>query len=224
MTHMIKDSPEVLQRVQDGLSLVDTIASQLKRKLGPNADFDELVSCGRVALLELARRYDPSLGVPFRLFASPRLQGAMRDGVRQMSAIPRRAQEKLAANGDGPADPVAAAERERLLGKHVAGIATAQANGVLAKLGIDTAGDFLAVSPKTLADVASQRNQELELLERCMSTLPADEAQVVRRHLLDGVPIERLADELGLSRMKTRSLHERGYARLKKRVARAVGQ
>src|SRR4051794_21869809 len=97
-----KDSPEVLQRVHEGLTLVETIASQLMRTLGPSGDFEELLSCGRAALLELPRRYDPSLGVPFRLFASPRLQGAMRDGVRHMSGMPRRVHEKLTADDPAP--------------------------------------------------------------------------------------------------------------------------
>lgn len=212
---MSKDSPEVLRRVEEGLALVQTIASQLKRSLGASADHDELVSYGRAALVELARRYDPSLGVPFRLFASPRLQGAMRDGIRQMAPLSRRVHEKLTAPQQ---------TGERRADEHMAGMTTAQADGLLARPGSDTAGEFLAVSPKTLADEVSLRNEGRRKLEQCIALMPADEGMVIRRHHLDGVPIERLAAELGLSRRKTRILHERGYDRLTKLLNRAFGQ
>jgi RNA polymerase sigma factor FliA len=215
---MSKDPPEVLQRVHDGLALVETIASQLKRTLDASADYDELVACGREALVDLARRFDPTLGVPFRLFAAPRLQGAMKDGIRRMVPLSRRVHENLTAPRE------AGDERQQRADKHVARVATAQADGVLPKAGVDTANEFLAVSPKTLADEVLQRNEGRALMERCIGMMPASEGTVIRGYYLDQIPIDRLARELGLSRRKTRILHERGLERLKKLMARAAGE
>jgi len=49
-------------------------------------EYNELVSRGMLALVESARRYDPSRGVPFGAFARHRIRGAM---IRMWSELPR---------------------------------------------------------------------------------------------------------------------------------------
>jgi len=43
---------------------------------------EELVADGNLALVKAARRYDPSLGVPFPAFAMPYVRGAITDSIR----------------------------------------------------------------------------------------------------------------------------------------------
>jgi RNA polymerase sigma factor (sigma-70 family) len=43
---------------------------------------EELVADGNLALVKAARRYDPSLGVPFPAFAAPYVRGAITDTIR----------------------------------------------------------------------------------------------------------------------------------------------
>lgn len=220
---MNKDSPEVLKLIHEGLPLVEEVARRLCATMGPRADFDEFVSCGRKGMFEAARRYNPDMpgAASFRTFAKHHIEGAMLDGFRKLAPLSRRAHEKLTANDGGqPGQAAANAEDERRLQKHVAGMAGAQADGLLAQLGLDTQGDFVAVSPKTLAEEASQKKQMRELLERCIQTLPADEARVVRLHYHEGQPIERIAKQLGIARVTTQSLHDRGLERLQKRLAK----
>ncbi|MEY4544838.1 MAG: hypothetical protein RL685_1033 [Pseudomonadota bacterium] len=131
---MTTDSPTVLQLVHEGLSVVESIAKRLARTMGrtSQSDIDDFIGYGQAALLDAARRFDPALGVSFRTFASKRVEGAMLDGFRKLSAVPRRLHEKLSA-GSGQAHRAPGGERdpERLLANHLAGIATAQATGVL---------------------------------------------------------------------------------------------
>jgi len=223
---MTTDSPEVLQRVRDGLIMVNEIARRLSQTLGrtSSTDHDEFVSAGQTGLLHAARRYDPALGASFRTFARHHIEGAMIDVHRKHASLPRRAYEHFTGSGPGAPESANAEGRERLAAKHVAGIATAQATGLLKRLGVDTQGDFVAISSITTAEEASQRRQHLELLQRCLQTLPPDEAVVVRRHDLDGEPLEHVADELGLTRSKARTLHERAHARLRKQLVREIGR
>jgi RNA polymerase sigma factor for flagellar operon FliA len=216
---MNEDPPEVLQRVRDGLSLVEVIARQVARTMGRTADIDEAIACGREGLLKAARRYDPKLNPSFRAFAKGFVHGATVEGLRKLCALPRRAHEKLTIDGsDQPQGQGAQRDPVRLREKHLAGVATAQAEGLLGKLGLDTQGEFLAVSAKTLPDIASQRNQERVLLERCIAALPQQEAAVIRLYL-EGVPIERIANQLGIARMTAQSAYDRAVQRLQKRLA-----
>ena len=62
---MTTDSPEVLERFHSQLSLVETIAAHIRRSVGASIEFDDLVGAGREGLLDAARRFDASRGVPF---------------------------------------------------------------------------------------------------------------------------------------------------------------
>lgn len=207
---MTTDSPVVMQLVHDGLPLVETIAKRLGRTLGrtSQSDLDDFIGYGQEALLEAARRFDPALGVSFRTFASRRVEGAMLDGFRKITAVPRRIHEKLSAGGgQGPRASGDDRDPARLLAKHLAGIATAQATGVLMQPGLDTQGELLAVSTKTAADEALGRRQMHEVIELGIATLPSAEAELIRRHYLEGERLDHIARELGVNPSKMSRMH-----------------
>lgn len=218
----MQDSPEVLQRVQEGLTLARKVAWRVTATMGRTADFEEAVAWARFELFEAARRYKPTGAASFQTYAADKMERAILDGLRKASPLPRRVNEKLAAD-----DSVATRARNpardpaRLREQHLAGIATAQVNGLLAKLGLNTQEEFIAVSSKTTPEEASQRTEFRELLDRTVASLPPEEALVIRRFYLDGdTTIERLAAEIGRSRATTQSLHDRALQRLRKRLAK----
>lgn len=217
---MSDDSPDVLKRVHEGLPLVEGVARRLCAMMGPRANFDDFMSYGREGVFLAARRYDPDRpgAASFRTYAKNQIEYSILEGFRSLAPLSRRAHEKLTANDS--AEPAQQEDIHRRLEQHVVGMAGAQADGLLAQLGLDTQGDFVAVSPKTLAEEASQKKEMRELVERCLGTLPADEARVIRLHYHEGVPIERIAKQLGIARVTTQSLHDRGLERMQKRLGK----
>src|SRR5258708_5557012 len=90
------DSPEVLSRFNAEQELVDINARQLARRLErASVTIDDLRSFGHEGLLQAARNFDASRGVPFRRWANLRIRGAMIDGVRQFGTLPRRVYREL---------------------------------------------------------------------------------------------------------------------------------
>jgi RNA polymerase sigma factor FliA len=77
------------QLVLDHVELVKTIAARMAHRVPSHIEFSELVSVGMMGLVEAARRYKPSLGVPFDAFARRRVHGAMVDSLRGMDWAPR---------------------------------------------------------------------------------------------------------------------------------------
>jgi RNA polymerase sigma factor for flagellar operon FliA len=73
------------------LGLVKRVALHLRVRLMSFMDLDELIQVGVVGLLEAAKSYDPTKGVPFEHFAHSRVRGAIIDEVRRMSSLPRSA-------------------------------------------------------------------------------------------------------------------------------------
>src|SRR5262245_60471891 len=62
-----------------------------------HVELDELVALGNAGLAEAASRFDPDRGATFSTFAWYRVQGAIIDGLRRSSNLPRRVWAKLVA-------------------------------------------------------------------------------------------------------------------------------
>jgi RNA polymerase sigma factor for flagellar operon FliA len=71
------------------INLVKTLASRLAHRVPSHIELSELVSVGMMGLVEAARRFEPSRGVPFDAFARRRIQGAMVDALRDLDSTPR---------------------------------------------------------------------------------------------------------------------------------------
>ncbi|MDP9036677.1 MAG: hypothetical protein M3O50_17890 [Myxococcota bacterium] len=88
----------MLARFQEGLPLVKGHAHAIARRVGPGCTLDDLRALGREGLLDAARSFNESRGVPFERWASLRIRNAMIDGVRRWGAAPFRARQRLQAS------------------------------------------------------------------------------------------------------------------------------
>lgn len=230
---MAEDAPEVLERFHATLPLVDATARQILSTIGQGHELEDLVSYGREGLLDAARRYDPSRGVPFRGYASYRVRGAIIDGVRTMSRLPRRAYQRLnslaagARFSEGALEDVSAApaqartrsQADALLSQHLSGMATAIAIGLVAEPVRGEDGELTSVTeehPEALYESA----ELMKIVVEAIGELPDDEAQLLRRHYLEGERFDRVAEELKMSKSWASRLHTRAIARLTKRLTR----
>jgi RNA polymerase sigma factor FliA len=223
---------EALRRFEAELDLVEVLARQIARVCGSAVELDELRSFGREGLLDAARRYDESRGVPFRAYANYRVRGAIFDGIRKLSRLPRRLHERL--NGlsagtrvsDGAAEDVNAprapgagrAEADAALADHLAAMATAMAVGLVATTAYGEEGERAAVSRDADPEASYARSELLDVVARAIDELPKEEAELVRRHYLEGERFDHVAAELGLSKSWASRLHTRAMGRLVKRL------
>lgn len=84
-----KDRAEVSRLIEDHLDLVNHIVFQVAIHFPRHVDRDDLARAGALGLVEAARRYDDSKGVPFQRFAAQRIRGAIIDAVRAADWAPR---------------------------------------------------------------------------------------------------------------------------------------
>ena len=75
--------------IEDNLPLVRHIVFQVAVHFPRHVDREELAPAGALGLVEAARRYDESRGVPFDRFAARRIRGAILDSVRAADWAPR---------------------------------------------------------------------------------------------------------------------------------------
>ena len=234
MQQGVTDPPEVLERFQAELALVEIIAGQVARTIGKAADYDDLLGAGREGLFDAARKFDPSRGIPFRAYANFRVRGAVMDGVRHQARLPRRAHERLTAleaalsvsEGEvnvafsGPTKNIAAGDAEQRMSSHLANMATAAALGMAsdAHESASSAPSDEVMNPEEQLAQA----EVLDLIRRTIDDLAADEAGVIRAFYFEGKSLAELAESLNFSRSWACRLHAQAMARLTKRIKSSV--
>lgn len=226
------DDPEVLARFHQTLSLVDKVAGQIMKTLRGSFRMEDLVAAGREGLLDAARRYDPGRGVPFRAYAAIRVRGEIMDSIRAQAPMPRAAYERLRGlramyrvaesiteDASAPQTEVPSAEQaDQLLSDHLANMATAMAVGLLARPARGDENEIVGVSASRSPEENAAKSELMNIIIQELDSLAPQEAELVRRHYLEGDPFDQVAHELGLSKSWASRLHTRAIARLSKRL------
>jgi RNA polymerase sigma factor for flagellar operon FliA len=97
-------------------------------------------------------------------------------------------------------------------------MATAMAVGLVAEPGRGEDGEMTTVDPGASPEETMSTRELLAHVRAAIEALPEEEAQLVRRHYLEGERFDRVAAELGLSKSWASRLHTRAIGRLSKRL------
>jgi RNA polymerase sigma factor for flagellar operon FliA len=234
MSQGTDDSPEVLERFQAELGLVELIVRQVVRAVGRLADYDDLLGAGREGLFDAARRFDPSRGIPFRAYANLRVRGAVIDGVRRQSRLPRRAHKQLVAMEASAAvsegelhwacsdvnEGLAAGNAENRLTEHLAAMATAAAMVCVS----DEDEDRLLESPEHAHSPEDQlaHAELLRLVERGVDDLSPLEAGVLRAYYFEDKSFAAIAEQFNFSKSWACRLHTQAMSRLTRLIRASI--
>jgi RNA polymerase sigma factor for flagellar operon FliA len=172
--------------------MVHGLARRLRRELSLRGDLEDLIAFGFGGLLEARHRFDPARGVLFQTFAYHRVRGAMLDGVRKMSQLPRRAHERLQAASEATltAAPTAL---DRAFTRISASLTTATV----------LQGSFGEESPES----ALLKNESVARLLGALPSLSPRQRLLVRGFYFEGRSIDAMAKELGISKSWASRLH-----------------
>lgn len=75
--------------------LVKKLAYQLKAKLPPSVELDDLVQAGMMGLLDAVNRYEDTYGAQFATYAAQRIRGSMLDELRSADWLPRSVRKHM---------------------------------------------------------------------------------------------------------------------------------
>ncbi|NNE19292.1 MAG: sigma-70 family RNA polymerase sigma factor [Myxococcales bacterium] len=180
--------------------MVRGLAFRLRRELSLRGELDDLIAFGFGGLLEAHRRFDPGRGVRFQTFAYHRVRGAMLDGVRKMSDLPRRAHERLQAPADvtPTAFPTAL---DQAFTRMSAALSTATV----------LQGTFGDQSP----EAALLKNESVARLLQALPRLSPRQRVLVRGFYFEGRSIDAMARDLGISKSWASRLHRSALGELR---------
>lgn len=179
--------------------MVHGLANRLRRELSLRGDLDDLIAFGFGGLLEARHRFDPARGVQFQTFAYHRVRGAMLDGVRKMSQLPRRAHERFqaAAETTPTAAPTALDKAFRRMG------ALSTATVLQGRFGNETPEAVLL------------KNESITRLLQALPSLSPRQRVLVRGFYFEGRSIDAMARELGISKSWASRLHTNALRELR---------
>jgi RNA polymerase sigma factor for flagellar operon FliA len=195
-----------------------------------HVQFEELVSLGTIGLAEASQRFDPTRGVPFGAYAWYRTQGAIIDGLRRASNLPRRVWLQLVALR-------AAAEYlehqvEREAGAAKQGIAPASGADALAAVkqamgairtmyltSLEGLAEEKGFDPKAETvdphDVIDSQRMGAKI-QAAIAELPERERELVKKHYFEGKNLLEAGEELGISKSWASRLHAQAVDKLRR--------
>ena len=198
--------------LREGLPVVQAVARRLARRLGGHVQLDELNGIGNLALVEVAKKWDPARAT-FAAYTTWRVRWAILDVLRRDShgrslaarASALLASERLArAQDEAPegTSPTTDEEDQAALAQLLQGHAAALVAGLhAASLGAQT------------IPTPEEQVQDAELahvVKGVIGTLSARERALIERHYYGGEAFDDIADDIGISKSWASRLHERG--------------
>lgn len=218
--------------VEKHLDLARKAAAMIYPRVKEHVDFDDLVSLGQAGLVEAASRYDAQKGASFATFAWYRVQGAIIDGLRRQTTLPRRVWAKLVALRAASDYLETQAERERGTQGRAAPTETA---ATLAKVkdaisairtmyitSLDAAREQGFDTPDEGKDPsAALRAAELAArLRKALDSLPERERTLLTKHYWEGKNLVDAGNELGISKSWASRIHSQAVDRLRAKLDR----
>jgi RNA polymerase sigma factor for flagellar operon FliA len=214
------------------LELPKKAASMLYPRVRDYVEYDELVAMGNAGLAEAAGRYDPSRGASFSTFAWYRVYGAIVDGLRRSSTLPRRTWAKLVALR-------AAGEYLEHRGERDAGARAAGAPAQTTEDQLTAVRDAIAAIQTVyltsleglreqggdLPEVAPGADQQLDTarlskrVREAITQLPERERQLLEKHYFEGKNLLEAGAELGISKSWASRMHAQAVDRLRQLIA-----
>lgn len=197
----------------------------LHPRVRDHVELDELIAMGNLGLAEAASRYDPAAGASFTTFAWYRVQGAMIDGLRRMSNLPRRVWAQIATLRAAAEYLEAQAQRADVARAQAAAASTAdklrEVRGALGAIrtlfvvGIDQVPDHVLGNDDAQVDVALGRARQAARLRAALDRLPERERALVLAHYRDDQTLQDAGAALGMSKSWASRLHARAIDRLR---------
>lgn len=224
--------------LQENLSLVHHVARQLSRALAAPADFDELVSCGTIGLMNALDAFEPARGLAFSTFAVPRIRGAILDELRRQDHVPRSVRRKTR-------DISAARETlTRIFGRAASDQELAEHLGIdlqtlwrwqaetesAVHISIDQSTSETDATPTVPVEMLSldtdssieeriNREQERDLLKDALRRLKEQERTVLTLYYFEDLKLHEIADVLRLTESRVSQIRTKALSKLRTELA-----
>jgi len=173
--------------------IVECLVQKIMRKLPPTVDVQDLIQAGMFGLIQAARRFDESRGVPFESFCRTRIRGSILDELRSLNWLPR-------SNGNGLG--------ARRLFLHLAGDFLGEMDQDCQALQEDSRHENAALE-------VLYREEMLEKVKKSLTTM---EWRILHDSYIRGLTLKQVARRLSISPSHVCNLRNRIIAKVRRQM------
>lgn len=174
-------------------------------RLEHDLDYEDYLQFGTVGLIEAADRYDPAQGVLFKTYAAHRINGAIQNGLEQMSE--KRVQVATRQRLRAERREAAAVAEDKDLFQQLADIAIGMAIGYLIDEPEIYLHDEAAAPPHQYGGM--ELRQLRTRMQALVDGLPQRERLVIKYHYLQQLPFNLIAESMGLTKGRVSQIHSK---------------
>jgi RNA polymerase sigma factor for flagellar operon FliA len=222
--------------VRANMAVVGHLVREAMAKMPTHVNRDDLTSAGLLALVQVARSYDPSRGVPLAKFAAHRIRGAILDELRGMDWASRSVRRRQRSLDD---------VRSRLavsLGCVPSSVQLAEALGISATelsshdddvnrasimslqgFGDSTLDDVLPDRGPDPAEAIEHR-ERLGYMRDAVDLLPTRLRVVVEQYFLAERPMAEIAADLGVTESRVSQMRGEALLLMRQAMSQALDE
>lgn len=210
--------------------LVDVVAYRFLVDLPPSVDRSDLISEGKIGLIEAINRFDPDKNVKFETFATWRIRGAILDYLRKLDWSPRSLRKKAREISEvqGRLDKkLGKAAEDEEVAKEL-GVSLAEYREMLGKIGALTVAGFSDLDPRategiedlrTTPEEGASRHHFVQSLAAAVKLLPDREKTVLELYYRRELSLKEIGEILELSESRICQIHSSAVLRLRGMMA-----
>lgn len=236
--YMNSKSPELKEQlVLQYLPLVKKVAYKLAGYLPAHISRDDLNSNGIFGLIEAVERYNVELGIPFSVYASKRIKGAIIDAMRKEDWIPLSLRKKAklveeayctlenklyrSATDEEVAEYLQISLEElNIWLKEIRFISIISIDQSLIEGEITLYGEYLGDKYSPDPEIISENNELKTILAKAVNELPHKEKSVVSLYYYNDLSNKEIAQIMDLSDSRISQLHTKAIFRLRGKLSR----
>ncbi|HHY14279.1 MAG TPA: FliA/WhiG family RNA polymerase sigma factor [Thermoanaerobacterales bacterium] len=212
--------------------LVKKVAGRVLINIHFNIEFDDLLGYGTFGLLDAIDKFNLNYGVKFETYAYTRIKGAIIDGIRKNSWVPRSTIEKI-KSVEGAIEKL-----QEKLGrsptdteiKKYLGLSTEEYNKIITEItgtNITSFEDMITKNIKlTNNDLNSNpeymvmRSELKKVLGKAVENLNKNERMVITLYYYEGMSLKEIATILSISTSRVSQIHTKAILRLRGGLSR----
>lgn len=210
--------------------LVKGIVGRMMPKYSGYNEYDDLVNCGVIGLIDAVEKYNPNVGVKFETYATTRIRGEIIDHMREQDWAPSslrkrindisEAHERLEYEmGRPPSDEEVAKSLGITLPQVQKAMAKTHAFNVVnfedAVSSAYAGGTDIPAEEREMPEAALMDKEMKNALVSVISELPEKEKLVISLYYYEELMLKEIAEVLGVSESRVSQIHSKVLEKLK---------
>ncbi len=217
------------------IDLVKRVVNRLLVSSSPYHDFDDLISCGVIGLMDALERFDSSRGARFESYAQIRIKGEIIDYMRRQDWLPvnqRTRLRQVQAGYDTLAQRLGREPGDQEVADHL-NMELASLQQIMGEAHLSNIISF----DDLLADTTSRKhveavdaeieqaheNEEMkQLLIRELQDLSEREQLILNLYYMDELTLKEIGTVIGLTESRISQIHSKALMQLKIRLMKQL--